>query len=75
MDKNRDVYCASLLMFKASQFLYKHDEEFSNFLLGKTKEYIESIEVDEKLIQEVEEYGRQLEERLKNEDTTIWQRN
>ena len=74
MDRNKDVYCASLLMFKASQFLFKHDEEFSNFLLKKTKEYIETIKIDEKLIQEVEEYGKQLQQRLENEDTTIWER-
>jgi len=64
MDRNKDIYCACLLMFSASEFLYKHDEEFSNLLLEKTREYVNTIEVDEKLINEVKEYARQIEESI-----------
>lgn len=64
MDRNKDIYCACLLMFSASEFLYKHDEEFSNMLLEKTREYVNTIEIDENLINEVKEYARQIEESI-----------
>ena len=64
MDRNKDIYCACLLMYSASELLYKHDEEFSNMLLDKTRDYINTIQIDEKLINEVKEYARQIEESI-----------
>lgn len=64
MDKNFDIYCACLLMFSASEYLYKHEEEFSNFLLEKTKELMGKIEVNEKVISEVEQYAKQIKESI-----------
>ena len=64
MDRNKDIYCACLLMFSASEFLQRHEPEFSNMLLDKTKEYSDTIDVDEKLINEVKEYADQIEKSI-----------
>jgi hypothetical protein len=64
MDKNFDIYCACLLMFSASEHLYKHEQEFSNFLLEKTRELMGKIEINEKIISEVEEYAKQIKESI-----------
>ncbi len=67
MDKNFDLYCSSLLMLRASEHLHKHDPDFSNHLLDKATGYIQSIKIDQKLIDEVNEYAREIEESVKKD--------
>ena len=69
MDRNKDIYCASLLMYSASELLYKHDEEFSNFLLEKTKDYINQIEINADLIKEVKDYAAEIEKSIDQTET------
>jgi len=68
MDKNFDLYCAASLMTEASKFLRDHDRDFGLVLLEKCQEYRGQIKVDEKLIGEVMEYGKQLQEKIKREN-------
>lgn len=68
MDKNFDLYCAASLMAEASKFIRDHDRDFGLVLLDKCKEYMAQIKVDEKLVGEVMEYGKQLQEKIKREN-------
>ena len=61
MDKNFDLYCAASLMVEASKHLTVHDREFGLELINKASEYTEQIEINKELIEEVKEYGRQIQ--------------
>jgi len=71
MDKNVELFSAGLLLLKASQILYKHDEELSNLILDQSQQCTAGIQVDEKLLQEIREYGRQIEEAVNNEFESV----
>ena len=71
MDKNFDLYCAASLMSEASKFLRDHDKDFGLKLLEKCQEYMGQIEIDEKLIGEVMDYGKQLQKRIKEQNQSI----
>jgi len=71
MDKNFDLYCAASLMAEASKFIRDHDRDFGLVLLDKCKEYMGQIQVDEKLVGEVMEYGKQLQEKIQRENQSI----
>ena len=60
--KNFDLYMTSLFLLHASNHLQKHEPEYAKYLLDKSKEYLEKVEVDEKLSGEVEEYAKQIME-------------
>lgn len=68
MDKNFDLYCGCSLMVEAANHIGKHDKEFAKVLLDKTQDYMEQIIVDEKLIEEVKEYGRTIEQYAKDKN-------
>jgi hypothetical protein len=61
MDKNFDLYCAASLLIEASKHLTRHDREFGLMVINKASEYVEQIKIDDELIEEVKEYGRQLQ--------------
>jgi len=71
MDKNFDLYCAASLLSEASKFLRDHDRDFGLVLLGKCEEYMGQIQVDDKLVEEVMEYGKQLQEKIKGKNQSI----
>ena len=61
MDKNFDLYCAASLLVEASKHLTSHDREFGLMLIDKASKYVDQIKIDDELIEEVKEYGRQLQ--------------
>jgi hypothetical protein len=67
MDKNYDLYCASLLMFSASEYLQKHDKDFSDDLLDRATEYIKGIKIDQDLIDEVNKYVNEIKESIERD--------
>ena len=71
MDKNFDLYCACSLMAEASKFIRDHDREFGLTMLKKVEEYMAQIKVDEKLIQEVKDYGAKIQQGIEEQNQPI----
>jgi len=60
MDKNVKLYKAAWLLVEASRLISGYENEIANELLGKASELKDKIEIDEKQIEEIEQYEDRL---------------
>jgi len=69
MDKNYSIHQGVLNLYNAAMHFEKIDKKFAVYLLAKSKEYLEKIVVDEKIISEINEYAKKIviKEKIINE--------